>query len=71
MRRFFVDPENLTGSTAILAGSEAHHISKVLRLCNGRLAHEEVEPDVRIEIEQLCLYIQNDILFRSDLRRDE
>ena len=35
MRRFFVDPENLTGSTAILAGSEAHHISKVLRLKTG------------------------------------
>jgi len=35
MRRFFVDPENITGSTAILTDQEAHHIAKVLRLATG------------------------------------
>ncbi|MFC1837670.1 16S rRNA (uracil(1498)-N(3))-methyltransferase [Thermodesulfobacteriota bacterium] len=32
MRRFFVDPENIKGSTAILTGPEARHIATVLRL---------------------------------------
>lgn len=35
MRRFFVEPENITGSRAILAGAEARHISTVLRLSTG------------------------------------
>ncbi|MBW2466736.1 MAG: 16S rRNA (uracil(1498)-N(3))-methyltransferase [Deltaproteobacteria bacterium] len=35
MRRFFVDPENITGSTAILIDQEAHHVAKVLRLKTG------------------------------------
>ncbi len=35
MRRFFVDPENFAGSTAFLTGTEAHHISSVLRLGVG------------------------------------
>ena len=35
MRRFFVAPENITGSTAILNGPEARHISGVLRLSTG------------------------------------
>ena len=35
MRRFFVDPENITGSTAVLTDQEAHHIVKVLRLTSG------------------------------------
>ena len=35
MRQFFVAPENITGSTAILAGPEARHISTVLRLSTG------------------------------------
>jgi 16S rRNA (uracil1498-N3)-methyltransferase len=35
MRRFFVDPENISGSTAVLAGQDARHISKVLRLKTG------------------------------------
>ena len=35
MRRFFVDPENISGSTAVLTGPEARHISTVLRLSTG------------------------------------
>jgi 16S rRNA (uracil1498-N3)-methyltransferase len=35
MRRFFIDPENITGSTAVLNGPEARHISTVLRLSTG------------------------------------
>lgn len=35
MRRFFVDPENITGSTAFLTGQEARHITRVLRLTTG------------------------------------
>jgi 16S rRNA (uracil1498-N3)-methyltransferase len=35
MRRFFVDPENFSGNTAFLYGSEAHHIATVLRLTAG------------------------------------
>lgn len=35
MRRFFIAPENITGSTAILIGPEARHISTVLRLSTG------------------------------------
>ena len=35
MRRFFIDPENVTGSTAVLTGPEARHISTVLRLSTG------------------------------------
>jgi len=32
MRRFFIDPKNISGSTAVLTGTEARHISAVLRL---------------------------------------
>jgi 16S rRNA (uracil1498-N3)-methyltransferase len=32
MRRFFIDPENISGSIAVLTGPEARHISAVLRL---------------------------------------
>ena len=32
MRRFFVEPENIKGPIAILTGTEARHISTVLRL---------------------------------------
>ena len=32
MRRFFVEPENIRGPIAILTGTEARHISTVLRL---------------------------------------
>jgi 16S rRNA (uracil1498-N3)-methyltransferase len=35
MRRFFIEPENISGSTAVLTGSEARHISTVLRLSTG------------------------------------
>lgn len=35
MRQFFVNPENITGSTAILTGPEARHIATVLRLSIG------------------------------------
>jgi 16S rRNA (uracil1498-N3)-methyltransferase len=35
MRRFFVAPENITGSTAVLTGPEARHIATVLRLSTG------------------------------------
>ena len=35
MRRFFVAPENISGSTAILTGTEARHVSTVLRLSIG------------------------------------
>src|SRR5690554_2561697 len=44
MHRFFVEPEQISGSTAVIAGDDAHHIQNVLRLhigeeiilCNGR-----------------------------------
>jgi 16S rRNA (uracil1498-N3)-methyltransferase len=35
MRRFFVDPENIVGANAFLAGQEARHIAAVLRLATG------------------------------------
>ena len=35
MRQFFVTPENITGSTAVLTGQEARHISTVLHLSIG------------------------------------
>jgi len=35
MRQFFINPENITGSTAVLTGSEARHIATVLRLSIG------------------------------------
>ncbi len=35
MRRFFVDPENITGSAAVITGPDARHISTVLRLATG------------------------------------
>jgi len=35
MRRFFVDPENIAGAHAFLAGHEARHIATVLRLATG------------------------------------
>ena len=35
MRRFFVDPENITGAHALLTGNEARHIASVLRLAAG------------------------------------
>ena len=35
MRRFFVEPENIVGPHAFLTGSEARHISAVLRLAAG------------------------------------
>jgi 16S rRNA (uracil1498-N3)-methyltransferase len=35
MRRFFVDPGNIVGPHAFLTGSEARHISTVLRLATG------------------------------------
>jgi 16S rRNA (uracil1498-N3)-methyltransferase len=35
MKRFFVDPNNFSGSTAFLTGTEVHHISSVLRLAVG------------------------------------
>lgn len=37
MRRFFIAPENITGSTAVLTGPEARHISTVLRLTTGTI----------------------------------
>jgi 16S rRNA (uracil1498-N3)-methyltransferase len=37
MRRFFIDPDNFAGSSAFLTGSEAHHISSVLRLSTGTI----------------------------------
>lgn len=37
MRRFFVDPDNITGATAVLTGSEARHIATVLRLTTGTM----------------------------------
>ncbi|KPK27610.1 MAG: hypothetical protein AMJ61_05015 [Desulfobacterales bacterium SG8_35_2] len=37
MRRFFVNPENIMGPTALLTGSEARHIHAVLRLAPGTL----------------------------------
>ena len=36
MRRFFVDPENIVGTNAYLAGQEARHIAAVLRLAPGK-----------------------------------
>jgi 16S rRNA (uracil1498-N3)-methyltransferase len=35
MRRFFVEPENIVGPTAVLTGAEARHITAVLRLAPG------------------------------------
>ena len=35
MRQFFIAPENITGSKAVLTGQEARHISTVLRLSIG------------------------------------
>jgi 16S rRNA (uracil1498-N3)-methyltransferase len=35
MRRFFVEPENITGAHALLTGNEARHIASVLRLAAG------------------------------------
>jgi len=35
MRRFFIDPGNIVGADAVLTGSEARHISSVLRLAPG------------------------------------
>ncbi len=35
MRRFFVDPAAVAGDAAALTGSEAHHLSEVLRLTPG------------------------------------
>ena len=35
MRRFFIDPENIVGSSAVLTGTEARHISTVLRLATN------------------------------------
>ncbi len=35
MRRFFVDPENIMGQTADITGTEARHISTILRLSPG------------------------------------
>jgi len=35
MRRFFVNPENIVGPTAVLTGTEARHIAAVLRLSAG------------------------------------
>jgi 16S rRNA (uracil1498-N3)-methyltransferase len=32
MRRFFIDPENINGRSAVLVGAEARHIAAVLRL---------------------------------------
>ena len=37
MRRFFVDPENIAGPQAVLTGTEARHISSVLRLSAGTI----------------------------------
>ena len=35
MRRFYIDPENIDETSAILTGSEAHHLCVVLRLGTG------------------------------------
>ncbi len=37
MRRFFVRPEQITGTCISLTGAEAHHVRSVLRLQPGRL----------------------------------
>ena len=37
MRRFFVDPAAITGTTVTLRGPEAHHLGKVLRLKPGAI----------------------------------
>lgn len=37
MRRFFVEPENIVGPTAVLTGAEARHITAVLRLAPGTI----------------------------------
>ena len=37
MRRFFVDPDNIVGPTAVLTGTEARHITSVLRLAPGTI----------------------------------
>ncbi len=36
MRRFFTQPDNITGSTVILSGEQAHHLISVLRLQPGQ-----------------------------------
>jgi 16S rRNA (uracil1498-N3)-methyltransferase len=36
MRRFFIDPAGISGSTGIISGPEARHISLVLRLGTGQ-----------------------------------
>lgn len=35
LRRFFIDPADITGETALLTGPEAHHLRTVLRLSPG------------------------------------
>ncbi|MDX1776641.1 MAG: 16S rRNA (uracil(1498)-N(3))-methyltransferase [Desulfobulbales bacterium] len=35
MRRFFIDPANIVGANAVLTGSEARHVTTVLRLSAG------------------------------------
>jgi 16S rRNA (uracil1498-N3)-methyltransferase len=37
MRRFFIDPDDIAGSEAVLTGTEARHISTVLRLGVGTI----------------------------------
>jgi len=37
MRRFFIDPGNIIGPSAVLTGNEARHISAVLRLTPGTI----------------------------------
>lgn len=36
MHRFFVEPDQIIGSAAVISGSDAHHINDVLRLCPGK-----------------------------------
>ena len=36
MRRFFINPEDITDSNAIITGEEAHHMLHVLRLKTGK-----------------------------------
>lgn len=35
LRRFFIDPADIRGETAVLRGAEAHHARRVLRLSSG------------------------------------
>lgn len=35
VRRFFIDPAQITGDEAVLTGAEAHHLTRVLRLPTG------------------------------------